>query len=1254
MAGFNFGNETNDVEVKAPPIAGTSGFNFGDEVTAETRKNNEPEANAYNIDFDASRTKSDLKKGSEAEEIRDYMVQRFGEDYRRDGTIDNDDMVEDFFNHMRYVNTNTFWTAGEARYVHNADEAAKVKMGNAYKLYDSVGNVFVNDGLMGAFDGVKDYIFSAALDPSNYLGFLTGGIAKGASMGVGAGSRALIQKAISEASKRAITNGATQKAASKAGQKAGEKLIKDLSEKGYTDKFLKQSPLVKRLKAEAADREKEIFLSAAERRAKAKIVAEAREKGASKVKITAKGDLSKAKKGKSLLSPEELEKLNVGDALLGGGIKKSIYQTMALDGVVGAMHDYHIQNNILLPIHAQEEYSAYQTAFGSLAGVVGGGFQFLGRKGKGISGYGEFRLNAVEAVERLEATAKTESILKAAPQKLAVQQMKISSKKWREKVEAGKKLNKKEKRVEDGTELTAVDFIKHLFLGDDGTGKTDGLAKVFADAGMKLGKRTTVSDVMTNLVQFMPTRALNSINRDLIASGIRLGDTTKAGTELSSLIAAEISKGGQVLNVMSQVRKTLDGGILRGEDILNNVTNSIVKKEAADKPTGIENLTSSKIEGAARYAQNVWRRLLVSSPRTSAINVAGFASYAALGTVSDIFNATSHLGVGILKKVIDDPSATRHFHAASVQKQMLGQKFRNLLDPFTTHDAYLGFLEQHKDVQKILRETYTGGIQRSSKSYGIDPDNPVYKIVEAVTEGANTVAGVRVQDSFTKSLMFMTELDKNLRLKHNVKLADIMTGKAVDDAMLDKDIIGRSLDVTMKSVFSKDYTTDDQLLKGVAKGVEGISNMPLIGTILPFGRFFNNVIATAYQAGPGSVIGVGKIAMSGAAKGEVTEEATDQAISYVSRGLTTVTALALASQFDKEAKEQGLPWHQRLISGNIVDFKNVFPISTFMIAGRIWNDKMNNEPINKEVYRDMWQQMAVGQFAKDVEFHNDLIRMTDNLLGENEVDSDGNIIGGNDEARQQTLDLLYKQIGNITAGATRPLDAVNRLVGYMEETDAARDIRQETGLSTFTQASTKYMDNILELFSDNLESVTGTELRVATRKGKIQGPEPLLDIIGIKMSPRRTSTEVLFGYVDKDAFSVNSRTQSAEYDRILNEFIAPLYETEARRLLNLENFHTLSPSDLRETVDKGFTKVKKNAIRQIEAGAAGMEGQVAQLKRKALQLPVNHKNKAMKLFKQKFPSFEGRISDMTHLSQLQYFINLAKNQKALLDMSTGN
>ena len=50
-------------------------------------------------------------------------------------------------------------------------EADKAAAADAYRLYDSLGNLFTRgESIGGQIDGIKDYIFAAAADPSNYLG----------------------------------------------------------------------------------------------------------------------------------------------------------------------------------------------------------------------------------------------------------------------------------------------------------------------------------------------------------------------------------------------------------------------------------------------------------------------------------------------------------------------------------------------------------------------------------------------------------------------------------------------------------------------------------------------------------------------------------------------------------------------------------------------------------------------------------------------------------------------------------------------------------------------------------------------------------------------------------------------------------------------------------------------------------------------------------------------------------------------------
>ena len=116
-----------------------------------------------------------MKKGRNLNDIRNYMIHRKGVDYRM---LDADQVVDDFVEHMRYFNANTVSTAGEVRFVNKATAEQKEAARRAYEVYDRLGNVFQNDGVYGAIDGVKDYVFAAATDPSNYIGVATGGIAR--------------------------------------------------------------------------------------------------------------------------------------------------------------------------------------------------------------------------------------------------------------------------------------------------------------------------------------------------------------------------------------------------------------------------------------------------------------------------------------------------------------------------------------------------------------------------------------------------------------------------------------------------------------------------------------------------------------------------------------------------------------------------------------------------------------------------------------------------------------------------------------------------------------------------------------------------------------------------------------------------------------------------------------------------------------------------------------------------------------------
>ncbi len=1057
--------------------------------------------------------KKDLYRYENLNTIRDYMSANKGADYM---DMDKETLVEDFVDHMRFFNTNAVSTAGEVRFISKADENTKAMAAQAYNLYDSLGNVFVNDGIYGALDGVKDYVFAAASDPTNYVGALTGGFGKAAALGVTQTGKAAIKQAASQAAKRAAQSGATKQAAENAGIEAGTLMAQKMIAKSASSKEV----------------------SMAARKAAKKAKAEVR--------------LRAAQNAATQVGKDKLAKAG----------KRSLIQTTAIDALVAATQDNAIQH-IYLDVGAQEEYSELQTGLSLALGGVGGGLHYAFGKFGGASGLGDAVQEAqiagraekstelvdrakiasldkdIQAAEAMPAatkgqkTARTRKInqLKAEKRRLkretvgksllpdvkdqdrASNAIKDGIKRWDEKVKAGEEV------LEENTAIPET-LLRQIMLGDVDKG---GVVAIFREKGIKIRRDTKVSDIMTNLMRFMPEEELQEISglfRERV--GVTLGEAADLGVELGEIIAADVSKAGKKLAVMSQVRRTIDGGVVAGNEILKETLNS---KELRD--TLESEFALARKAKRFSYGQNVWKRMLVSSPATTAANVMGFGQFFTGQVVADTMSsgllmvgAAGRYGIG------DKVGADKLLRQAKVYRQIQVQKMKNFADPFTTHDAYMKMMQEIKDetgksdIQGLLFETVAGGVERSAKRFGMDPNDPVYKNIERLTNASMSITGVRIQDTFTKSQMFMTELDKYLQLKKEVSLKTILKEGRLEE--IDDDVIGAAIDTTLRSVFSKDYTTKDQAFGEIAKFVEKASNTPGLGTIIPFGRFMNNVVATAYQWGPASLL---------PAASRIAKDGDIQSIEAMSRALVGTAGLGMAMLYSEKQEKQGLAFNEiNTGGGTIIDVRNVFPMSAFLAMGRAANLKRKGEPVPPELYQEIGNQLAIGQVARDAQFANDMYNIMDMMF---------NAEGGN---RSKGFEALYKSTGNIAAGFTRPLDAANRMVGFLTDTDTAKDVRQAKGGAVFTQSATKYFDNILEVLIGESDTITGDKLRVATRKGDVYDANPLARILGINVKKGRTAAEKVYSLSELQTWTADQRGKIPMYDRIFNESIAPMLE----------------------------------------------------------------------------------------------------------------
>ena len=827
-------------------------------------------------------------------------------------------------------------------------------------------------------------------------------------------------------------------------------------------------------------------------------------------------------------------------------------------------------------------------------------------------GFGKFRgvSGLEESTDTLGDIAKTviesnSAILSRKDSKKVTKQMLEDIEAWNSKVDRGLKLE---------TSVMPSDLFANIMLGADGKG---GLAKLMNDRGLKIHSNKLTADVVTNVVRFLPEEDLVQINKAMGKyTELTLGEMADTkGINLRDLLAKDSSEAGKILNVLSQTKRIVNSGIVAAGD----KTKKTLEDDIAEATKEVDKMDKSQ---PLKYGQSVWKRLLVSSPATTMINVAGFAQYYVGQSMADLFNFGMLSFKALSQSTYDTAAARETMRQARAYTQIQSQKFRNLLDPYTTHDAYMRFLSESNNevVRNKLFATMSGGVEVQADRFNINPDSKLFRNIEAGSNAASNISGVRIQDSFTKSQMFMTEMDKYMRINKGMSFREAMLKGEEPDL----EVIQGALDSTLKSVFSKDYTTTEQpeLLRTAAKMAETFSNTPGFGTLLPFGRFFNNVIATAYQWSPLAA----PQHLYKFTRNLVKQEPNVTDRDAFARMLVGSTALGLSMEFDNERREKGLDVYEVDVGGGtIVDAKNTYPFSLWLAAGRVLNTMRNGEQVSADLQREIGTQLAVGQLARDTQFANDINNMLDVLTN---VDID---------KRAASIDGLYKVTGNFVAGFTRPLDVLNKAVGFATGTDTAKDVRQAEGINTFSQTATKYVDNIIEAFIDKTDTITGEELSVATRQGEVYDVNPFARMFGLTIKPSKTATETVYSMADMAPWKASERTNIPAYDKIFNGMLAPMLEVYTQDLLDNPRFQDATIKQKRGMLKKRLSEVKARVRESMERGYAGYEGSVLN---KATSLTRRFsketRREAMKMLRQDY-GITGQLEDLS-FRELELFM----------------
>jgi hypothetical protein len=430
----------------------------------------------------------------------------------------------------------------------------------------------------------------------------------------------------------------------------------------------------------------------------------------------------------------------------------------------------------------------------------------------------------------------------------------------------------------------------------------------------------------------------------------------------------------------------------------------------------------------------------------------------------------------------------------------------------------------------------------------------------------------------------MTSIDKQLRLQKNTTFSEILEKGDLSD--LSDDVMDKALEDTMKSVFSFDYTRKadvestgnifrDKIAQAfdapgtggrvLARIVEDASNTPGIGFILPFGRFMNNVVAFSYSWSLAGLLP----GMAAIARGKKID-----AVEAFSRATVGTTALAMAYDFQKEQARKGYAYNEMETGGgDVVDIGNTFPLSLLMAGGRFIHEYFEGGDL-KDIREELLKQIAIGQTASDLSFGNDLTK----LISQVELAFQGDTSGKNITSPDNFYEYLFNRgtgtlLGNIGSGYTRFLDPVNRIMGYMTDTDPGIDRRLADGFGgALSLNGLKYTDNIFEglrrFVTGDEDYLLGEKAQVAYREGDIYDPSPIQTMMGIRVQQPRTAVDIVFGMAGKSKWRSSMYTGIPEHDNYVNRVITPLMERRAELLLKKKGFRDAPLKDKQEMLQQ--------------------------------------------------------------------------------------
>ena len=881
----------------------------------------------------------------------------------------------------------------------------------------------------------------------------------------------------------------------------------------------------------------------------------------------------------------------------------------AVDAMVNMGTDVAYQMQ-LIDTGAQEEYSGAQTAFAALGAMVvpavyvsSAGVSGL-RKSKYMENtwlaHKEFDKNLLtlgkgEALKLLKSRVNKKTIIDSVDANFGPlngdSKQFLNWSKAKAQAKKGIKL-----RGEKEVDIDLIDsFYRRFFLGDDANGKS-GYWKALKDSGFVVHESMLEDNTVTGIwgqavKDFMTDEAAErTIKKFEKSTGEKLNIAYTAEA-LGQNFISRVSTAGGILWTPSQLSR-LEGMKMSPKEALEAFAKSDDKKKIKEPKR-------------QEFALSIYKRLLTSHLSTTGANLKGFGQLVSINTAADFVTGAVNLSQSAFYKATggDVDKVIKYKNRAWGSVVGATRRGISVLSPDLEYKyAEMVLNASPKTAEKLFRDVSgDGGVNDSLKHFDLDPKNKITSTMDAVTKGAQTVTLVRLQDQMTKTWAFGGNVNQAIMREYGelpevfFQRKDVALEMATDrfkDNVLDKAAFR-----TMRETASVNWSTLERqrgnFFRTMARGVERITNKSFLGYVVPFGSFFNTVVATAADL---SGVNALRFAVKELVPGQSADFVTQEGSEALAKMITGWSGVALGVHGMKQAGflgaderiKQGLAWNQeRNNDGSIEDRTFDWPGSTIRLGSQIIAHGLDGSNVKDlttdfnpdKVPTDLWVELGRqlgGQSVRDLkDFDRSLWIYLSNLWEAS--------TSGDKEGLDKTLDIGFKLIGpvasRISQGVTRPLDPVNNLVGLVTDSNMMPDLKQ--GSESFNQG-TKYINNLF----GKLGGVQDLDRRATATRGFDQEIDVGKQLLGVRGSREPNMMEAMLNTAGMSSWRAISFDGPAEVKNYMEGLVAPILESTARKYLDKNpNFF--------ESGSKGLdTKQRQALVKKIIAEAKQKTSQI--------------------------------------------------------------